>query len=259
MPFGAHGYAASLPMVRYGGVPRLGNGGKMVVFRPGFKSRGYQGRGGQATGKVLSGSAPAEKNVRDTIFENKAFTLGWAGGEMDFLLMPVQGTDFAKRTGNFINVTSVQVNFRVDKPAIEGNATPQADIQWTVALVWDKQTNGIILNAEDVYDVTTNTFETESMRNIKFTKRFQVLKRWTGTLKVGNTSVSESAGVFASSTVVSGMQTVFYRFPKGLRCQLDGNTGGVADVQDHSFHLIGCASSVLANLTGTARIRFTSA
>ncbi len=231
----------------------------MVRFNPGFQRRGLQGRGGQATGKVLTGSAPAEKNVRDTVFNDKAFTLGWVGGEMEFLLMPVQGTDFAKRTGNFINVTSVQVNFRVDKPSIEGNGTPPADVQWCVALVWDKQTNGVVLSAEDVYDTTAAAFETDSMRNIKFTKRFQVLKRWNGILKVSTSSVSESAGVFAGSLVVSDMKSVYYRFPKGLRCQLDGNSGNVGDVQDHSFHLIGCASSVLLNLTGTARIRFTSA
>ncbi len=215
-------------------------------------------RGGARTTNYPS-DAPVEKNVRDTVFEDLPMSLTWAGGELSFCLMPVQGTDFAKRTGNFINVHSVYTRFRLEKPAIENAGGPEPDLAWTVALVWDKQTNGATLNAEDVYNTTGTVPETESFRNIKFSKRFKVLHKWEGILQIGRTSTFESANNYSSATVSSDFMECYYKFPKGLRCQLDGNSGGITDVQDHSFHLIGVGESTLINVSGNSRIRFTSA
>ncbi len=201
----------------------------------------------------------SEKKFKDTVFEDTAFTVGWAGAELVFLSMPTQGTTESSRLGRWISITDVSVNFTIGNVLGQGQASPTADIPWKLALVKDKQTNGTTLNAEDVYDTTTNTVEVDSFRNMKFSKRFDVIKTWKGVIGRGKNTFGEGgADFFAVGAQNMGPYTYTKVFKKPIRCELDGDAGTIADVQDVSFHLIGTSNTPACTMTGVCRIKYTS-
>ncbi len=202
-----------------------------------------------------------EKKFIDYEVDSDAFTSVWAGGEMEdgtalSISAVAQGDGESNRDGRVYHIQSVHVNGYVELPAAESSTTPIADIIARIALVWDTQTNGAQLNAENVFLTTSSGKDVNSFRNLQFSKRFIVLKDKKLTVKpVGQTNEG-GINLFANGQVrVPFKFNKTFKTPIKVRCS--GTTAVVGNITDNSLHIIGTANSTAVVLNYESRVRFT--
>jgi len=133
---------------------------------------------------------------------------------------------------------------------------PKDDVDYFVALVLDKQTNGAQLNSEDVFKNTIAAAATAAnpVRNLLFANRFQVLKEWRGTLTPPAVSFDGT-----NMEVWGSSERIECFIPMDLPVNFNsGTTASVANVIDNSLHMIAFCNGtgLAANLHYNARIRF---
>lgn len=164
------------------------------------------------------------------------------------------GNTVNTRIGNKVMMKSIQIKGMIDANNYSDFPDALPSVLVKVALVWDKQTNGAQLNAEDVYQVSGG-LPVLSMRDIEFSERFTVLKEWM--LEVDWTN-SQTDGTNTAS--VAG-QKVYFDCYKTLNIPVKYKaTGGtVSSIMDNSLHMIAfCAHENVGQtkLSYTSRIRY---
>ncbi len=200
-----------------------------------------------------------EKKFVDYTVSNDPFTSVWAGGEMEdatalSLSAVAQGDGESQRDGRMYTIHSVFVKGFLRTASQESQTAPITDAVARLALVWDKQTNGAQLNAEDVFDTVTAGEDVNSVKNLQFSHRFRVLKDITIPLPVQNTNEG-AINLFASSpTLVPFKMGFTFKTPIQVRCT--GTTAAIASIQDNSIHLIGTATDTNVTLWYRSRVRF---
>lgn len=189
-----------------------------------------------------------------------AISSSWAGGEIDpiadlCLFAPEQGSTVSERDGNKVVVRGIQIHGYVQRARTSDQADVHNNNLIQIALVMDKQTNGVQLNAEDVY--STISPEVPGTRVIENMNRFRVLKTWTVQLSDCNIMTDGVGTASISGECIS--------FSCHLRCNYPVNfvsspapAGDVTDCKDVSFHLIACAEQNIAadTISYTSRIKF---
>ncbi len=202
-----------------------------------------------------------ENKFVDTTVTDDPFTTIWAGGEMEDgtmlgLGIPSQGTGESQRDGRVYTLKSLHIKGYLEQPPVESNATPQGDQLARLALVWDTQTNGAQMNAEDCMLTVGAPDDVNSFRNLQFSHRFIVLKDKTFRVNVANSGMNEGA----ANLFASGLTRIPFKmnktFKKGIKIRCKGTGGIIADVTDNSFHLIGTSTSAAITLTYEVRARF---
>ncbi len=126
-----------------------------------------------------------------------------------------------------------------------------------IAIVWDKQTNGALLNSEDVYlNPSGNAFGgTSLVRNLQQSHRFQVMATRKMTINMPNSSYDgtniESGGVLKPFNI-------FIKFKTPIIARYSGTTETIANSVDNSLHILAwCTTTGLAPLiTYNCRMRF---
>ncbi len=203
-----------------------------------------------------------EKKFADFRVDADAFTTVWAGGEMeDGTALSVsavsQGDGESQRDGRVYYIHSINIKGHVNTTAEEAAAAPGNDQIIRLALVWDKQTNGAQLNAEDVFKTIASGDDIESYRNLQFVQRFAVLRDMTFKMPVGSSTMNEGA---VNSFASSGTKRPFnmnYTFRTPIKVTCSGTTAAIASITDNSLHIIGTASTTATTLDYTSRLRFT--
>lgn len=189
-----------------------------------------------------------------------ASAINEAGGELDpptvnCISAPAQGDGETQRDGKSIKILSVHLNGSVSVNGQTGAANIDPSSLIYIALVLDKQTNGAQLNSEDVLvNPGNNTLLSPNpLRNLQYSKRFQVLK--VVTCMMGPYNV-----LWDGTNVMQGGQIKTWRMDKKLNLPVTFNntTAGVASVVDNSLHVIAFTDNTLAPplLSYNARIRF---
>lgn len=166
-----------------------------------------------------------------------------------------QGDGEQQRDGRKCSVRSVFVN-GVVTIAAQLNQTA-ADVASTiyVALVKDTQTNGALLNSEDVYkNISADALTAASpVRNLLNNTRFMVLDRTQFTM-------DQPEMVWDGTNIEQGgMSRPFTLSWKGVMNQLyNGTTETIANVTDNSIHVIAYCNSTTAAplLSYNCRARF---
>jgi len=217
------------------------------VFRAAQRVARYQAAAGARRRRAYAprslartgGFSGTELRYFDSDLQDQALTPSWAGGELDpaalCLFYPVQGSGPQNRDGARVLVKSVYITGYVKRVAQAAEAAAPEGAIATLALVLDKQTNGATLNAEDVYDTTEP--EECTRRVLENVSRFTVLKQWQIPIPVG-VNFNDAAGTGA----VGG---ALVPFSANLKLNLPvqfiagAGAGGVADIRDNSFHMIG--------------------
>jgi hypothetical protein len=181
------------------------------------------------------------------------------GGEADpathlTISAPPEGAVVQSRDDNRMVIRSIQIKGHVSTAAIVAGTGPNAKSAVLIALVLDKNTNGLQLNSEDVYVNPSATTDgcTIPLRNLKMSSRFHVLKEWQ--FEVGNEDVWD--GVVMKT---KGSFTHFECFLKvQIPVQFSGSAEGIGTVVDNSLHVLGFAthSAIAPTLDYHARIRF---
>ncbi len=203
-----------------------------------------------------------EVKFKDFRVNDDAFTQVWAGGEMeDATALSVsavaQGDGESERDGRVYWIKSIFIHGTIEQPQTEAQGQPLDDQVVRLALVWDKQTNGAQLNAEDVFLTIASGDDIDSFRNLQFTKRFQVLADQKHLMQIGRTNTNEGAvNAFASAGVTKNFKfSHIFRTPIKVTCK--GTTAVIASIVDNSLHIIGTGTAAGTTLSYASRLRFT--
>ncbi len=203
-----------------------------------------------------------EKKFVDYNVASDAFTTVWAGGEMEdgtalSLSAVAQGDGESQRDGRVYHIHSVHINGFLERAAQESVAAPVGDVLARLALVWDTQTNGAQLNAEDVFLTIGAGEDVNSWRNLQFSKRFIVLKDKKIRIPVGMANLNEGAVNLFANTALKIPFKINKTFKTPIKVRCSGTTAVVAAITDNSLHLIGTATNSNGALTYQSRVRFT--
>lgn len=167
-----------------------------------------------------------------------------------------QGTKENERDGRQIVMKSVQVKGIFNVPAVvDATAATVSGVAF-VALVLDKQTNGVQLDSEDVFtNPSANAFNCISpFRNLKFVKRFQVLASKTIVLP-------QPEMVHDGINIEIGGYTVpfnMYVKLKDILTTFSAATENVLNTVDNSIQLVAFVNNVNIGVVMTyhSRLRF---
>lgn len=190
-----------------------------------------------------------EKKYQDGILATTVLSPTWTGGEVDPTTLLgfnsiALGDGESERDGRQCKVTSIQITGQILTAAIEAAGAPLDGTFVRLMLVLDTQTNGAQLNAEDVM-VTGSGYDANSYRNLKYVKRFQVLKEKSFTINRNNQMNEGAVDSFASPVNYTNFK-MNYKFKKdgGLLVNYSNTGAVIANVTDNSVHLIACYGGV---------------
>lgn len=196
------------------------------------------------------------KFIDTTVAETVILHDSWAGGEMDpaanCLCAPTQGNGESNREGRRIVVTQISLQGKVYRVNKSDQADAVGPTTVRVALVWDKQTNGAQMSAEQVYVDAGN--RALQFRELEYIQRFQVM--WSGTFTLTDGATFTDG---ANTGTIGGTQHFFDVYKKcSIIVNFSANAGSVADIVDNSFHVICCTDGVGATdyIQYQARCRF---
>lgn len=183
-----------------------------------------------------------------------------AGGECDpaqplaALNVMAEGDGPSSRDGRQIRVTNVFVNGLIYGGA--PIAAPKWDQYVYVALVLDKQTNGLQLSSEDVFQNPSSLPNCAPfpLRNLAFTKRFRVLD---------HKRIFIPVELYFNGSAVNSLNgnvefQLSHRFKVPLECNFSASGAEIANLVDNSIHVIAYCSDPAGNpkLQYNARVRF---
>lgn len=201
-----------------------------------------------------------ERKFVDYDIAADAFTNVWAGGEMEdatalSLSAVAQGNGESQRDGRVYHIHSCHVKGFFSIAATESQTAPIADQVARIALVWDTQTNGAQLNAEDVFLTVTAGQDINSWRNLQFSKRFIVLKD--KIVKIHVPSTNEGGPNLFSNGFIQVPFKINKTFKTPIKIRCSGTTAAIASITDNSLHFIGTATGPQVLMTYASRCRFT--
>lgn len=167
----------------------------------------------------------------------------WSGTEVDpstlnTLFCPQTGTNFNTRIGRKVCLKSLRLHGYVEYPAGQNDSSALLDspILIRVILYQDKQTNGVQSQGEDVISSGAGSVAVAMFQNAVNFGRFRVLKDKKISLNITATNFD------GTDTSMTGNLRSFnwnIRFRKPLIINFNSTNGGtVADIVDHSFHVI---------------------
>lgn len=198
-------------------------------------------------------------------YQNDAATLSltWAGGELNpatpgCLSAVAQGDGESQRDGRVYHINSIHLRGYVEAPNAESQTAPLKDQLVRLCLVWDTQTNGATLNAEDVMAAIGSGDDFFSFRNLQYSKRFIVLKDMTIRIPASAAGMNEGASNLFAQANCKVPFKINKKFSKPIKVRCTGTTATVASISDNSLHLIGCCSENVntATISFESRVRF---
>lgn len=171
----------------------------------------------------------------------------------------VQGDGESNRDGRQITMKSIQIKGSVVTASQSTQSTADSAASCFIALVLDTQTNGALLNSEDVFtNPSANAAgATTLFRDLQFAKRFKVLA--TRQFTLGNPGIANDTGA-TGGLVQNGLRKDFQMFVplNNIRTLYSGTTETIANITDNSLNIIAfCSTTTQAPaLTYNARLRF---
>ncbi len=209
-----------------------------------------------------AGFTDIERKFADFNVPSKSISQTWAGGEFDpatanSISAVAQGDGESQRDGRVYHIQSVHIKGFIKRAQAEATAAPFDDCYVRFVLVWDTQSNGAQLNAEDVMLAIASGEDVNSWRNLQFSKRFIVLKDKIIKMSMANAQMNEGA---VNSFASGGLKQAFkinksFKTPIKVRCT--GTTAVVGAISDNSLHMIATATEASYVATYQSRIRFT--
>lgn len=174
------------------------------------------------------------------------------------LFAPTVGAAYNQRIGKACKILKIKIKGQISIPAKSGLSAAPNSTSFRLMLVQDCQTNATQMTGAQLMTTTsvgalaaTNVFQ-----NIDNFGRFRVLKD--KKFKIGNLNY---AG--ASPAITTSGDTINFKFnvdfPDGLEVRFNQVGGGtVADIIDHSFHIVcNCSNNTLTpTITYICRVCF---
>lgn len=170
-----------------------------------------------------------------------------------------QGDGESNRDGRQITMRSIQVNGVITCVQQVNQSAADFPTKCFIALVLDTQTNGALLNSEDVFTNPGANAVTaaDPFRDLQFAKRFRILAVRKVTLQ--NPAIANDAAT-TGNIVQQGLRKDFSMFVnlKGIRTLYSGTTETIANITDNGLNIVAfCTNTQLApNLSYVSRLRF---
>jgi len=173
----------------------------------------------------------------------------WAGCELDpttlnTLFLPIVGSDINNRIGRKVSVFKISVRGAIH--VAPQTAQTAADAPCVVRLIMyqDMQTNAAQVQAETLMSSPTPAdaqLTPHTHQNLAGFGRFRVLKD--KIFHITNVPITwNGTNLTQTGTIIPFKFTV--KFAKPVEVHFNSADGGsVADIVDHSFHMIGCVSN----------------
>lgn len=189
---------------------------------------------------------------------NPATQTGGTSTLVHTLSAPAQGDSASDRDGRTIRLTSCYVKGVIHKKFITTETNPSyGNVVW-VALVLDTQTNGAVLNSEDVYgNPSGSSIMAGAMtRNLKWSQRFKVIREGVFSMGTGVLAWQDGTG-FAESGIT---KTFEWYIPLDIQVNFKDATGeGTANVMDNSLYLLATSATTdtpQCEFFANCRVRF---
>lgn len=222
-----------------------------------------RGRSTAALNARTGGFLGIEKKFYDTSLIGAALTApnGAEGGEHNpsatiCLNSVVQGDGETQRDGRQMVMKSITVKGQIVVPAQINQTASEVATSVFIALVQDTQTNGALLNSEDVFSNKAANAQTATslFRNLQRVKRFKVLK----TLLI---NLQQPATVYDGTNIEQGgyqMPFSMFKALPNVKVNFSGTTETIANIVDNSLSLIAyCSNTATApTINYNARLRF---
>ncbi len=166
-----------------------------------------------------------------------------------------QGDGEQQRDGRKAMIKSCYVTGNVIIPSTINLTAAAEGMLIYIALVQDKQTNGALLNSEDVFtnDNGSGTLAANPLRNLQFSSRFQVLDRV-------QFAMPQPVMVYDGTNIEGGgMYKPFKLSWRGnMPMTFNGTTESIANSVDNSLHIIAYASDITLTpvISYQCRVRF---
>lgn len=177
-------------------------------------------------------------------------TTGWAGTEMDpntsamlTLFAPVEGNDIQNRYARKVFLKKIHIYGSINIPEQTGQAAPEAHTNVRLVLYQDCQTNASNTNVAQL--VLLSGAASDAIHMMMSTANFGRFKIWKD--KMFTFQNAATSGLAAGSTVVqSGLCKNFKMVIRpNIWVNYNATNGGtVADIVDHSFHLLANADQI---------------
>lgn len=161
-----------------------------------------------------------------------------------------QGDGESSRDGGTVVLRRVIVRGSVTSAGFPDQADVISSRLVRVALVWDRQTNGVQLDAEDVYLPATNV--EHSHVNLEYEERFEIL--WEQEFVLDCAAAGKDGGATLSCNVTS--HTFSFEKDVVIPVTFSGSGDDIANVVDNSLHIIAFANGSNARLNYESRVRF---
>lgn len=225
------------------GMPYTGSGGRLRGGGGGARTGGFLGIETKFIDYTYAGAIPA------TLTGGEADPPG-AGAQTTpgSISAIAQGDGESNRDGRKCTLTSLHIKGNVGINADATGISLPNIIR--VIVVWDTQTNGAQLNAEDVFLAASH--KEFSFRNLQFSKRFRVLKDATFVI-----NPTAAAGDGTSLDSAAHFRTFKWNFKLDIPVIHSGTTAVIASITDNSLHVLAWAATTgLSTLNYESRVRF---
>lgn len=169
----------------------------------------------------------------------------------------VQGDGESNRDGRQIVMKSVTVKGNILVPAQTTQTVLDVATTVFIALVQDTQTNGALLNSEDVFTNPGANAQTATQvfRNLKFIKRFKVLK-----VVQLELPQPESQQVSSGAIVVGGYQVPWSLFKSlaNVKVNYSSTSESIVNIVDNGLNIVAWCSntSTAPAISYHSRLRF---
>lgn len=186
------------------------------------------------------------------------------GTAFQSLALVAQGAGPNQRVGRAITIRSIEVKINLNtfwQPGASGVLVQQPNsVSYRVDLILDKQANGALPAAADIYDTAVATVDaTCRFPNLYNSDRFVWLKRWEGDINPPSFAAGNpSAGIVSVDRTLKTVKKC------NVRMEYSGAVGAVAEIRSNNIFLIYSATTSNAGASqqtsvqsADARIRFT--
>ncbi len=170
-----------------------------------------------------------------------------------------QGDGESQRDGRKITMRSITIDGTITMAGQSGQSASDAPIPVMIALVLDTQTNGALLNSEDVFKNVGGfaAVNASLMRNLQFIKRFKVLA--IRKMSFDSPRMTNDTGA-TGGVITGGLIKRFHIFVnlKNRQTIYNGTTETIANITDNSLTMLAWTTSETSAplINYSARLRF---
>ena len=205
---------------------------------------------------VGNAMAITERKYFDTVLGSTGISTAdadWTGSEYDptaspanTLFAPPRGTDINQREGRRVQVLKIQIRGTIYAPAETGQTVANTYAKIRLILYQDMQTNGTQSQAEDLISAGTND-AVDMFQNTANFGRFRVLKDRLFSMDDTMMILYAAGDIKVSGRHKPFKWTVYFKKPVIVHFNAaDTANGSVADIVDHSWHIIAkCQSTTV--------------